>query len=512
MPTRPVSIWRRYRIAWVVLLLLIPRLARLAYGKVWIEDDAYLDLAFRMGRGFVPYRDFPIPHFCLPEALLGGMFRLFGPSLFLAELVNQGAILIAALVLNAAFRRNNRDALGILAALCLSLSSLTFRYHLWEREILGLPLCAAGIYLVQTWTPDVRRGKFIGLLAALMALSAMVKLTFLVFWLGLSIYLLMDARTRKTAVWAFGIGLGATSSFALLFAWIFYPHFFQQVVLVHLLKGAGETFLIKLRSIPLWLDLLFTLGVPGLILLWRRHRDWGVLILTLVLAEAVFYGFLSPTLWPHNLIDFLIPLSVASGTTLLTLGECLKNSRSGSFDAKRLAGFAGLLAWIAISAVWIAPIRPGQKHRGALYGFGFQSREEIQTVAGAIRAHSRVEDRIAAPAMIAVAADRIKLIAYRELAGELAAIRTAWEQGGLGAALRLNREGRLFCRVQDSRVGWEAEIARAIREHRLACVVNDWGRAHYPHFGVPAEFLREQGYRCVFRSEHYDVWAPEGTR
>jgi hypothetical protein len=483
-------------------------MVRMAYGKIWIEDDAYLDLAFRLGRGFIPYWDFPVPHFCLPEVFLGGLFRLFGPSLRIAELVNNGAIVIAGLLLYLALRRGDRELLGFWAAICLSLSSLGFRYHLWEREILGLPLCAAGIYLIQSFPVGTGKRKIIGLLATLMVLSAMVKLTFLVFWTGLFFYLLLDKARRKTAFWMFGIGLGATILAFVLFLGIFQSSFIQQVILVHLLKGAGETFLVRLRSIPLWLDLLFALGVPGLFLLWKRDRPWGALSLALVFTETGFYLFLSPTLWPHNLIDFLIPLSIASSATLLYPVEDLGRRPRVESTRKKLAGLLSLLLWLILCLLWISPIRPSARHRGAIYGFGFQSRDEISTVASAIRKNSGPNDPIAAPALIAVAADRMKLIAYRELAGELAAIRAAWETGGLEAALKLSREGKLFSKVQDSRVGWEAEIAQAIREHRLALVVNDWGRAHYPHFGVPADFLKEQRYRCVFRSEHYDVWAP----
>jgi len=481
----------------------------MAYGKIWIEDDAYLDLAFRMGRGFLPYWDFTVPHFCLPEVFLGGLFRLFGPSLRIAELVNNGAIVIAGLLLYLGLRRANRELLGFLVALCLSLSSLTFRYHLWEREILGLPLCAAGIYLIQSFPFGTGKRKIVGLLAALMVLSAMVKLTFLVFWAGIFIYLLLNAKNRKAAFWMFGIGLGSTALIFIFFLGVFQSSFIQQVVLVHLLKGTGESFLVKLRSIPLWLDLLFALGVPGFFLLWKQDRAWGALALALIFVETGFYLFLSPTLWPHNLIDFLIPLSIASAATLLYPVENLGRRPRAEFSRKQLAGLLSLLLWLVLCLLWISPIRPSVRHRGAIYGFGFQSRDEIATVARAIRKNSRPNDRIAAPALIAVAADRMKLIAYRELAGELAAIRAAWEEGGLEAALKLSREGRLFSKVQDSRVGWEAEIAQAIREHRLALVVNDWGRAHYPHFGIPADFLKEQRYRCVFRSEHYDVWAPE---
>ncbi len=485
-------------------------MVRMAYGQIWIEDDAYLDLAFRMGKGFMPYRDFPVPHFCLPEIVLGELFRLLGPSLRTAELVNNGAIVIAGLLLYLALRRRSRELLGFLAAICLSLSSLVFRYHLWEREILGLPLCAAGIYLIQSFPfSGTGKRKIIGLLATLMVLSAMVKLTFLVFWTGLFFYLLLDKAKRNTAFWMFGIGLSGTVLLFLLFAWLFQPHFIQQVVLVHLFKGTGETFLVKLRSIPLWLDLLFALGVPGFFLLWKQDRAWGALALVLFFVETGFYLFFSPTLWPHNLIDFLIPLSIASAATLLYLVENLGRRPRVESSRKQLAGLSSLLLWLVLCLLWISPIRPSARHRGAIYGFGFQSRDEIATVARAIRKNSGPNDRIAAPALIAVAADRMKLIAYRELAGELAAIRAAWEEGGLEASLKLSREGRLFSKVQDSRVGWEAEIAQAIREHRLALVVNDWGRAHYPHFGIPADFLKEQRYRCIFRSEHYDVWARE---
>jgi hypothetical protein len=60
----------------LLLALAAPRLLRLAFPQIWIEDDWYINGAWMMSRGFLPYRDFPLPHLPALELALAGLFSV----------------------------------------------------------------------------------------------------------------------------------------------------------------------------------------------------------------------------------------------------------------------------------------------------------------------------------------------------------------------------------------------------------------------------------------------------
>jgi hypothetical protein len=48
--------------AWLIIVLLIPRIARMFYPEIWVEDDFYLESAWMVSVGMRPYLDFVQPH------------------------------------------------------------------------------------------------------------------------------------------------------------------------------------------------------------------------------------------------------------------------------------------------------------------------------------------------------------------------------------------------------------------------------------------------------------------
>src|SRR5271170_2080705 len=120
--------------AWMLLLLAAPRIIRLLYPQVWIEDDFYLEDAYLVSVGMRPYLDFVHPHLPLLEWFTAGYLRLFGASLFSVEVLNEAAIyatsvMTCALAYKAAGRRT-----AICAAILYAFAALVFRYHVYERE------------------------------------------------------------------------------------------------------------------------------------------------------------------------------------------------------------------------------------------------------------------------------------------------------------------------------------------------------------------------------------------
>ncbi len=489
----------------VALVLLLPRLIRIAYGELWIEDEAYLDIALRICQGQTPYLDFPLPHYCLLDVSLGALFHLLGPSLRVAEILNNAALWLTAFLLYKTLQRAGREGLGLVAAMVFSVSSLTFRYHLWEREVFSQLVHMLALFLLVRADSRPRR---VGWLSLLMLVSALIKLTNLVFWLALGLYFIAMDRDWRAALrlWVpAGVGIGVIFAATSILAW---PEFVQQVFLLHWLKGRTAGVFEKLGQGARWLDLLFALGLPGFYCLWRIERRWAILALLWSGCTAAFYLFLSPTLWPHNLIDVLIPFSLCSAATVLFIVETLQKLKKDPLFNLRVLASLLILVWVGISLKSFAPIQPSSRHRGAVYGFGFQSRREINDVGRKIQQWSGPEETIIAPALIAVAADRRKLIAYREIAGELNLIRQCWAEGDWARVFSPTKMRNFFEQIEDEARPWQMEAAEAIKARRVAVVVIDKNRGHYPYFSVPADFLRMYAYQVVLRTDNYDLWAP----
>src|SRR6266853_2697173 len=76
-------------VAWLLVVLLIPRVVRMLYPEVWVEDDFYLESAWLVSVGMRPYLDFVHPHMPLLEWLAGGYLKLFGTSHLSIEILNE---------------------------------------------------------------------------------------------------------------------------------------------------------------------------------------------------------------------------------------------------------------------------------------------------------------------------------------------------------------------------------------------------------------------------------------
>jgi hypothetical protein len=128
----------------VCLALIVPRLLRLIHPQIWIEDESYLTGALMLSHGFLPYRDFPLPHYPLLEAMLASIFRVTHASIRSAEVTTQIAALAGSLLVFVLGRRIDGLLTGSAAAAIFATSGLLFRYHIFEREVfIVIPVLAA---------------------------------------------------------------------------------------------------------------------------------------------------------------------------------------------------------------------------------------------------------------------------------------------------------------------------------------------------------------------------------
>src|SRR5260370_35108829 len=78
--------------AWLVVVLLVPRVVRMLYPEVWVEDDFYLESAWLVSVGMRPYLDFVHPHMPLLEGLAGCYLKLFDTRHLSIEILNERAV------------------------------------------------------------------------------------------------------------------------------------------------------------------------------------------------------------------------------------------------------------------------------------------------------------------------------------------------------------------------------------------------------------------------------------
>ena len=126
--------------AWLIVVLLVPRIVRMLYPEIWVEDDFYLESAWLVSVGMRPYLDFVQPHMPLLEWIAAGYLKLFGASYLSIEFLNEAAIFATSLLTYALARRVAGRPAAIAASILYAYSSLVFRYHAYERESFVAPL------------------------------------------------------------------------------------------------------------------------------------------------------------------------------------------------------------------------------------------------------------------------------------------------------------------------------------------------------------------------------------
>src|ERR1700683_3070004 len=186
--------------ATILIMLLIPRLIRILYPAIWVEDDFYLEVAWLTSAGLRPYIDFVHPHFPLLEFIAAAYLKVFGASHFSIEILNGAAIyLTSILAFKLAARVTSRRA-AIGAAILYATSSLVFRYHVYERECFVAPLMlAAAIFALDAETSDSWRRRIAWPALALIA-ACLIKLTALIPVAVIVVFIAMVRRRLRDAI------------------------------------------------------------------------------------------------------------------------------------------------------------------------------------------------------------------------------------------------------------------------------------------------------------------------
>ena len=490
----------------MLTLLLVPRIVRMLYPEVWIEDDFYLESAWLVSAGMRPYLDFIHPHMPLLEWITASYLKLFGASHFSIELLNEIAIFITSILTFVLARRVGNRPAAILASTLYAYSSLIFRYHMYERESFVAPLLViATLIALDESLPEITQAAAIG---TLFFAACAIKLTAVV---PLAVILVFIAAAHRRIVGALSTG----AIFALLLAafstllYLFYGNeFVFQSLVFHFMKGRDVAGAATFQARMIF-DLLAPLFILGLIVIVasRRISRGMILVLAIVAAEYVFYGVLSPTAWGHNFLEMLPFVAIVAGIGATRLMTAIHHLITAS-DHQRSEWIAlvGGAALIALSLVWATPLINQNWLHGSVYGFGFVSKAEIAQLAAAIRNFSRPGDDVIAPAFLSFEANRRELIRYPETYGVYREAKTEYQRDGFWAARRRMGHEDFFRLIATTAHFWTDEMRAAIIAGKVPVVINDSPVQLLPLVSIPDEFLAANGYRAVLETDHYRVW------
>ena len=569
----------------ICALLVVPRLIRLAHPQIWIEDESYLTGALMLSHGWLPYRDFPLPHYPLLEALLASVFRLTHPSIRIAEITTQIAALTGSLLVFALGRRLDGLLTGAAAALIFATSGLLFRYHLFEREVfIVIPVLAAVLLASdrgratdparretssaktsarvnrsrstqrsqspqspQTTASSAGRGQgqdratvpadrsverhAVGI-GALLFVALAIKLTAVAALIAVGAQLwfrraesrghgdspLRDARiVWRPVAWAVGTAVALLTTLTIALATIFGRDFLVQVFLFRAVHAAFPSLAAKLTEMRLTMDVSLALGLAGaaLILWTRRAAAWAGPLLQLACGFVLLVLF-NPAYWAHTGIELLPWLSLCAGWLVASVVRAVRQPAARQSTAVRVSPARVYACAIAAGAllIFFAPVRNlnWEAGDGSIYGFGYRDRRDIAAAAAYLDAHTDAQALVAAPPIIAFAADRRELVPYPEIAGTVDALTDAVRRRGYLAALRDPdlRHASFWESVDASRERIAPQIAAALKDHRLAALVNDSPDDLMPiqFVDVPQAALEADGYQLESAFAHYDVWLP----
>jgi hypothetical protein len=498
--------------AWLIVVLLIPRVVRMLYPEVWIEDDFYLESAWLVSVGMRPYLDFVHPHMPLLEWLAGCYLKLFGASHLSIEILNEAAIFATSILTYVLGRRVAGRRAAIVASILYGYSSLVFRYHAYERESFVAPLLLlAAIVTVDETLPALRQAAFLALIffaACAIKLTAVIALAVMLVFIAVAYRRILSAALSGVI---FLILLGGFSAFLY---WLYGSEFVFQTFVFHFLKGRDSEPSVALYLYPrMILDVIAPLFVLGC---WRIFADRifsraAILVLAIVGAEYLFYGVLSPTAWAHNYLEALPFIAIVAGIggseLIGVIADRFAAEEPREFQWQRLA--AGI-ALIAIFLFWLAPLVNENWLHGSVYGFGFVPRAEIAQLSDALRLASKPDEDVVAPSFISFAAGRQELIRYPETYGVYREAKAEFDRDGFFAARRKLSKADFFQLIIETRHFWTEQIRDAIASGKVSAVISDSPVQLLPLVLVPDDFLTQNGFRPALVTEHFALWTRGG--
>jgi hypothetical protein len=496
----------------LLVILAIPRVVRLLYPEVWVEDDFYLEAAWLVSVGMRPYVDFVHPHFPLLEYLSAGYLKIFGASHFSIEVLNEAAIYATSLLTFKLAARVTTRRAAISAAILYATSSLVFRYHVYERECFVAPLVLVATMLALDDDASGRSSqRRIGWLALALIAACLIKLTALIPVAVTVAFIWLVKRRWRDAI-TLAIAVAGAMILATMLCYAVYGHeFFFQTFIFHFMKGRSD--FLSVMAYPLAiLDLQLPLFVIGCVVVRRevRANSGIILVLAMVAAEYLFFGILSPTSWGHNYLEPLPFIAIIGG---VGVDWMIDQAAGAARDSAGWIPLAGCGLFIVISLLWIAPLENENWLQGSVYGFGFVPREEISRIGTALHDASRRDEDVLAPAFICFEANRRELIRFPETYGVWREAELEYARDGFAQARAHLGQENFFRLIGETGHFWRDPIIKSIQDGKLNAIIPDSPMQLLPlvlpPVLLPADFpqvLVDNGFHPVSQTDHFVLW------
>jgi hypothetical protein len=481
----------------LLVALAVPRLVRILYPAVWVEDDLLLESAFAVSKGLRPYLDFAHAQMPLLEWVAGFYIRLVGASHVRMEILNALAIYATSVLTFCVGRRAVDARAATAASLLYAWHSLVFRYHVWAREYFVSALVLGAVLLVAgerraSW----RRATTTA--ATLLFLACAIKLTAIVSAAALCIFVAAGQRAIRRALVLAAVLTCELGAFVTACWWRYGGSFFFQAFLFHFLKGvdpgAGPAYLASL------LDVLGPLALLGA---WHLHRTrrWNHtlgMVSSVLAADLLFFCAVSPTAWGHNFLEAWPFVAILAGTGVTWFIDAWPRSpvRLGTG-----------VAVVAVCLIWITPLDNESDLRNSHYGFGFIARRELDALASALNSDTAPGEQVLAPAFIAFEANRLQAVRYPENYGVMTAADDLRRSTGFWQA-RAQFGGRSFFELIDQTSDiWNREVVRDLAPGGpVNAMIPDSPIELLPLVNASPAALEERGFHPALRSEHFALW------
>jgi hypothetical protein len=493
---------RAARIApWLLVALAIPRLVRMLYPAVWVEDDLLLESSFAAARGLRPYVDFAHAQMPLLEWATGLYIRVFGASHARMEILNGAAIYATSVLIVVFGRRAVGSRAAAAGALLYSCHSLVFRYHVWAREFFVSALVLGAICILVSDKTSTRIK--VPAVAALLCAACAIKLTAIVAVAAICLFLAAGLRLPRLAAGVALATLAAFGSFAAFCYWRYGRTFLVQAFLFHFLKGRVDTDAGPLYLASL-LDVLGPLALVGLAALSPRRR-WNAavgLTAAVLAADLLFFAVLSPTAWGHNYLEAWPYIALAAGAGVIWF-----------FDASRRFWLRPAIAVVfaALCLAWLTPLDNEASLRGSTYGFGFVPRRELADLATALRASTSDREEVIAPSFIAFEANRLQAVRYPENYGVMKAGEELVRLSGFRATRERFGSKSFFDLINETSQIWNDEVVRSIAPGgRVDAFVPDSPIQLMPLVNASPPALSARGFQKSLQTEHFALWLRRG--
>jgi hypothetical protein len=482
---------------WLLLALALPRIVRLLYPAVWVEDDLLLESSFAAARGLRPYVDFAHAQMPLLEWVGSLYIRLVGASHLRMEILNGAAIYATSVLLFSVARRAAGARAATAASLLYACHSLVFRYHVWAREFFVSALVLGAVLVVLDGRIAARRQVLAA--ASLLCAACAIKLTAVVAVAAIVGYVAAGMRAPRLAA-ALGVTVAAAfAAFVAFCVWRYGQAFIFQAFLFHFLKGrggadAGPFYIASL------LDVLGPLALFG-VLRFADRRRWNTalgLAMAVLAADLLFIAVLSPTAWGHNYLEAWPLVALLAGAGLDWLIDACRSARLAA---------AGAVAVTAVFLTSVTPLDNEASLRGSVYGFGFVSRAELAQLAGALAAGSDPHAEVVAPSFIAFEANRLQAIRYPENIGVMTVGREQWRTEGFRVARETFGSRSFFDLIDETSHIWNDQFARAIAPGGpVNAVIPDAPVQLLPLVNASPDALAARGFHLSERTEHFSLW------